>query len=443
MTFRMMRVCVTGMYFEHFFAFLDAREDLSYEATLDECRKNGLLYPGGLKAELEKFGVTMLEVLVDAPKLQTKWLRENNPVLAAQPFDLNEVFFEQLCSFKPDVVYFQTFFSLAPQVRRRIKTVCPSVRIVCGHRGFPIFDCSEFADVDAAFLGYPRFHEHWHKVGVKTFYHLHCFDEQLLPAVQKKAAEIEPIDLSFVGTTGWGSNDHEGRYLDLRRVLRATNLVVYGFEIPKTRPVLPPVVSGLRPMLRRVLLGGLQRLPESALFGMRNLGERGVPGFAKAAQAALRWKRYGPDVVKPIAGSEEWYWREPKIGELFPDRMRPPRFGVDYFAVLAASKITWNRHQSTEGAGANMRLFEGCGVGTCQLSDDLPEVTEVYEPDKEILVYQTIDECIEKARWLLDHPAERAKIAKAGQERTMREHTVKVRAPVLYQHLTDLLKGKS
>src|SRR3546814_18943513 len=119
--------------------------------------------------------------------------------------------------------------------------------------------------------------------------------------------------------------------------------------------------------------------------------------------------------------------------------MQPSRVGLEYFATLAASDITWNRHLEMDGAGANMRLFEACGAGTCQLVDYRAEVAQAFEPDREVAVYHSIDECIEKARWLQDHPTERKAIAAAGQARALRAHSVMRHAEQMHAHFLELL----
>ena len=70
-----------------------------------------------------------------------------------------------------------------------------------------------------------------------------------------------------------------------------------------------------------------------------------------------------------------------------------------------------------------MRLYEATGVGTLLITDWKKNITDMFEPDKEIVVYRTPEECAELVQYYLDHDKEREKIAKAGQERTIREHT--------------------
>ena len=45
--------------------------------------------------------------------------------------------------------------------------------------------------------------------------------------------------------------------------------------------------------------------------------------------------------------------------------------------------------------------------------------------------YRSPAECVEKVKWLLEHPAEAARIAEAGRRRTHAAHTFRHRAPLL------------
>jgi spore maturation protein CgeB len=70
-----------------------------------------------------------------------------------------------------------------------------------------------------------------------------------------------------------------------------------------------------------------------------------------------------------------------------------------------------------------MRLFEATGVGTLLITDSKANLEEVFEPGKEVVAYRTPQECVRLARYYLEHEDERKAIARAGQERTLREHT--------------------
>jgi len=59
-----------------------------------------------------------------------------------------------------------------------------------------------------------------------------------------------------------------------------------------------------------------------------------------------------------------------------------------------------------------------------------------------VVTYKTADECVEKISWLLDHPKEREDIARAGQARTLREHTFAQRALLLNEIIQKQMKTK-
>jgi spore maturation protein CgeB len=99
------------------------------------------------------------------------------------------------------------------------------------------------------------------------------------------------------------------------------------------------------------------------------------------------------------------------------------------YRTLRQSRITLNRHARLEVGGTvnrdwcnNMRMYEATGVGTCLLTEWRPRLHELFEPEREIVTYRDDRKCVEKIRYYLAHEEERAAIARAGQERTLREH---------------------
>jgi spore maturation protein CgeB len=85
--------------------------------------------------------------------------------------------------------------------------------------------------------------------------------------------------------------------------------------------------------------------------------------------------------------------------------------------------MTLNTHGDKAAYAANMRLFEATGVGTLLITDWQENLHEIFEPGKEVIAYRTPEECAELIQYYLEHVEEREAIARAGQERTLREHT--------------------
>jgi spore maturation protein CgeB len=98
------------------------------------------------------------------------------------------------------------------------------------------------------------------------------------------------------------------------------------------------------------------------------------------------------------------------------------------YRVLARAGIAINRHiAAAEGYANNMRLFEATGVGAMLLTEQAPNLDRLFEPGREVVAYDGVDDLIDKLRhYLADADARRA-IARAGQERTLAEHGYQAR----------------
>jgi len=117
-------------------------------------------------------------------------------------------------------------------------------------------------------------------------------------------------------------------------------------------------------------------------------------------------------------------------------RVKPPLWGYDMYRQLQRSKIALNIHiDMAEQYAANMRLYEATGVGTMLLTDWKTNLHELFELGKEVVAYRSTDECVEMVKYYLAHDAEREAIARAGQQRTLSDHSYYHRM----QELTEIL----
>lgn len=99
-------------------------------------------------------------------------------------------------------------------------------------------------------------------------------------------------------------------------------------------------------------------------------------------------------------------------------------WGLEMYNILYNSKISINRHiDAAENYANNMRLYESTGVGTMLITDAKDNLGELFEIGKEVETYRTKEELLEKINYYLTHEEERQKIALAGQQRTLHEHT--------------------
>ena len=105
-------------------------------------------------------------------------------------------------------------------------------------------------------------------------------------------------------------------------------------------------------------------------------------------------------------------------------RYRGSAWGYEMYRILGRSMMTLNHHIDVAGPYANnMRLYEATGVGTLLLTDWKANLNELFELGNEVLAYRSPGECSELIQYYLKHEDERKAIARAGQQRTLREHT--------------------
>lgn len=103
-------------------------------------------------------------------------------------------------------------------------------------------------------------------------------------------------------------------------------------------------------------------------------------------------------------------------------------WGMEMFRILRGARIAVNRHIGAAGRYANnMRLYEATGVGTMLVTDRRANLPELFEPGREVITYANGSELAERVLHYLAHDDERKAIARAGQERTLREHGYDVR----------------
>ncbi len=102
----------------------------------------------------------------------------------------------------------------------------------------------------------------------------------------------------------------------------------------------------------------------------------------------------------------------------------PPLWGLEMYRALHAARIVFNRHINIAANYANnMRLYEATGVGTLLLTDRKDNLGRLFDPGREVVAYDSPEECAELASHYLTRDEEREAIARAGQARTLREHT--------------------
>lgn len=92
-------------------------------------------------------------------------------------------------------------------------------------------------------------------------------------------------------------------------------------------------------------------------------------------------------------------------------------------ASMAEGSVAADANEACYSEQIKGRNFEVPGCGGFVLTGRADNLDQYYEHEKEIVCFDNRDELIDKIRHYLTHESERAAIAQAGYERTLREHT--------------------
>lgn len=107
--------------------------------------------------------------------------------------------------------------------------------------------------------------------------------------------------------------------------------------------------------------------------------------------------------------------------------------GEEKARAALCAKICLNTLHYGEVNSLNCRAFEIAGCGGFQIATRVPVLAEHFEPDSEIVTFDTVDEMIDKVAFYLRNPAAAAAIAERGRLRAHRDHT--------YEHrLAEILR---
>jgi spore maturation protein CgeB len=100
--------------------------------------------------------------------------------------------------------------------------------------------------------------------------------------------------------------------------------------------------------------------------------------------------------------------------------------------IYAATKVGLNvHHPQSRLGGLNMRTFELLAAGVVPLTDWVPGLEELLEPDREIVCYRSPAEAQERVADLVKDADCRAAIATRGRARVLAQHTYVARMKTL------------
>ena len=71
----------------------------------------------------------------------------------------------------------------------------------------------------------------------------------------------------------------------------------------------------------------------------------------------------------------------------------------------------------------HLREFEAPMSGALYCTGYTDELAEMFEPDKEVIIYRSQHELLDKVKFYLHHKDQAARVREAGRKRALEEHT--------------------
>ncbi|MET0626140.1 MAG: hypothetical protein ABW250_24610, partial [Pyrinomonadaceae bacterium] len=277
-----MRLLKLGVYYSNYLEqFYARRPGLAAEpyaaqhaALIEDCFGSSDFWTKALS----ELGYETCDLVINAGPLQRAWAAERGMAFdeTGWLFDIAEA---QVRDFRPDVLIVADYSTVTAAFLRRLREVCPSLRLVLGWCGAPYGDGSVFGEWDVVLSCVPELVSHFREAGHRSRHVNHAFEPRVLGRLDARAG-APAADFVFIGSLVKTERFHLGREKLLSRLVEKTGLQIWS-------EVGPPPPSRLR--------------------------------------SAARFLRHGPAKSPPSA-------IDPRVAR----RARPPLFGLDMFGQLRA-----------------------------------------------------------------------------------------------------------
>jgi len=133
------------------------------------------------------------------------------------------------------------------------------------------------------------------------------------------------------------------------------------------------------------------------------------------------------------------WWKLPlKLSNMLKSYQSKGIYHKDYVKAFNGARIVLNIHlpaMKNGGMKSNMRTFEASGSGAFILCDKTIGIEDLFIPEKEIILYDNINDLKEKVDYYLQNPEKRNTISKNAQKRCYKDHTYLHRAKFILKIL--------
>lgn len=385
-----MKVLIIWPYYEVYLEYFYDRnkniEGLSFEEHRMLFFNDHYGWPSDLSQYMNNMGIETEFIISNSEKLQKRWALENGLEAYSENNWEKEIAFEQIKKFKPDILWVSETHFFGDFINRA-KSYCKKIITWISSETPSKLD---FSGISMLLTSQPDILQEKHHLFEKIIvtypgFNRHIIEE--LGNIEKKH------DFVFIGQF---TSSHKYR----TQVL--AYLIQNGIDLK--------------------IFGSITRIQKSSKI-KRFLGD------------VLKQR----DLLKGIKTI-----REPTADVDYNNNIKyissacqGPVFGLDYYRVLAQSKVGLNIHSDISGDYVdNMRMFETTGVGTCLMTTESINNIEIFEPDKEILTFNSKEHLLDIVRNIDFNKTEIKQISKAGQRKTLSQYSIER----MYENIKEIFE---
>ena len=375
---RILRVLQAGYYglFRDFYRRNHFLKTLPYKEHKKRLIDFAPIHLNSFSECMRKIGHDCDEVISDLESLQKSWAKENDTSFGDYSWK-DDILMEQIFVFKPEILYLQHINHFPRWLLTRLKDLVPSLKKIIIFTGFPS-DPKNLSDVDMILCAIPNIQKSFEEAGINARLLYYYFDQ----------------------------NIHKN--LTTSQLSEA----VYPDEI------------------------------EVSFIGYSGFGGEGEEHFSryKLLNSLLK----NEDAKMWVTESSTKATKVPKgalpLRDKYPDSCFSPCFGLDMYRILASSKISINRHtDAANGNVGNMRMFEATGMGSCLLTDAGNNLSEIFEDGREVISYDSDEDCLEKLAFLKENHKVAKEIAAAGKQRVLKDHSLQKRCELINEIIQEIV----
>jgi len=375
-------------YWDDFYTNHPSASEKTYDEQMRDINLDFLVWGNGWCDGIGHSGWEAKRIIINAAPLQAAWVKEHG--METENLSYIDVVIAQIKEYKPDVAFFLVADAI---LLERIKSECPFIKFYFSWIGSAIFKWDILKQMDLVFSCAPESVSILRNSGIKAEHLNHAFNIQINDYldIHKKQRNV------FVGQMVRANNFHLFREKMLLAIKDEVELVIYS---PSAN--LLTIHDFSRTFFKRLLYCAI-KTSKDKLHVPSSIVKR-IP----YADIVSQWEN------KPLY----------PVNMKLKSCLKKPVWGIKMYQTLADALVVLNIHaDSSPEYASNMRLFETTGVGSCLLTDWKKNIHELFEPDYEIVTYKSSAECVEKIKWLNEHPDKAQEIAMAGQKKCLENYT--------------------